>query len=388
MAGLRVFVSSTCYDLSLLRSQIRLFIQSLGYEPIMSDYEDVLYDPRKHTHASCISEVKNCDILILIVGGRFGGKASVEALQKIDFEKILSEDNKIEKIKEEGNLSVTQLEVLKAIENGMPVYTFIDKKVWNDHDVYEKNKESGFVDKITFPSIEKQDTAKYIFEFINFVRLRSQGNNIFTFEKSADIEEILKKQWAAYFQQLLSEERYLEREKKKIERLSNQFEDLKTAILSSIENRDQREVARGIVKYRRLFQFVFCLRGIDSSYLERTTDNWEALMKKGQIKDIVDFDEMPVVYSMRYKARFLLLCENGCFYESRVSKDYLENMKYDWEEYIHIPVETRKIIIDALREMSNGLGPLRYINREYQGVDSTQKERQMLFEDVIDMNES
>ena len=64
MAELRVFVSSTCYDLSLLRSQLRTFIKNMGYEPIMSDYEDVLYDPRIHTHKSCVDEVKNCDILI------------------------------------------------------------------------------------------------------------------------------------------------------------------------------------------------------------------------------------------------------------------------------------------------------------------------------------
>lgn len=44
--------------------------------------------------------------------------------------------------------------------------------------------------------------------------------------------------------------------------LTDQFEDLKTAILSSIVNVDQREVARGIVKYRRLFTFVFSLKNI------------------------------------------------------------------------------------------------------------------------------
>ena len=33
MADMRVFVSSTCYDLSLLRSQLRTFIKSVGYEP-------------------------------------------------------------------------------------------------------------------------------------------------------------------------------------------------------------------------------------------------------------------------------------------------------------------------------------------------------------------
>ena len=83
-----MFISSTCYDLSLLRSQLRLFTKNMGYNPIMSDYEDVLYDPRIHTHTSCVDEVKNCDILILIIGSRFGGKASTESLNKINFEAL------------------------------------------------------------------------------------------------------------------------------------------------------------------------------------------------------------------------------------------------------------------------------------------------------------
>ena len=67
MAKMRVFVSSTCYDLSSVRAQLRTFIESMGYEPIMSDYEDILYDPRTHTHTSCVDEVRNCDILILVI---------------------------------------------------------------------------------------------------------------------------------------------------------------------------------------------------------------------------------------------------------------------------------------------------------------------------------
>ena len=93
MAELRVFVSSTCYDLSLLRSQLRTFIKTMGYEPIMSDYEDVLYDPRIHTHTSCVDEVRNCDILILIIGSRFGGKASPDSLNKINFEVLKTSQN-------------------------------------------------------------------------------------------------------------------------------------------------------------------------------------------------------------------------------------------------------------------------------------------------------
>lgn len=204
MSELNVFVSSTCYDLSLLRSQLRLFVKGMGYNPIMSDYEDILYDPRTHTHTSCVDEVSNCDVLILIIGSRFGGKASLESLNKINFDVLKNESVSIDILKEKENLSVTQLEVLTAIENSIPVYTFIEKRVWHDHLLFEKNKQSDIIEKIIFPSIEKQETAKYIFNFINFVRLRTKNNNIFTFEKGQDIEEILKKQWANYFQRLLT----------------------------------------------------------------------------------------------------------------------------------------------------------------------------------------
>lgn len=88
MAGLRIFVSSTCYDLSVTRSQLRTFIQSQGHEPLMSDYSDILYDPRLHTHTSCVDEVATADIVVLIVGSRFGGKSVPEALSKLDFEKL------------------------------------------------------------------------------------------------------------------------------------------------------------------------------------------------------------------------------------------------------------------------------------------------------------
>lgn len=63
MAGLRVFVSSTCYDLSVIRSQLRIFIQDLGHEPSMSDYSDLLYYPRIHTHTSCVDEVASADVV-------------------------------------------------------------------------------------------------------------------------------------------------------------------------------------------------------------------------------------------------------------------------------------------------------------------------------------
>lgn len=391
MAGLRIFVSSTCYDFSLLRSQLRVFIHSLGYEPIMSDYEDVLYDPREHTHTSCIDEVRNCDILILIVGSRFGGKATIDSLNRIDFDKLKTENIKVDELKEDSNFSVTQLEVLKAIEIGMPVYTFIDKKVWHDHRLYEKNKGCGYIEKIIFPSIEKQETAKYIFEFINFVRLRTRGNNIFSFEKGQDIEDILKKQWASYFQRLLNEQRFITDERKRMELLSEQFEDLKTAILSSIENVDQREVARGIVRFRRMFDFLHGLKKLDQTYLKTTADTWEEVLKKAGIVQVIDASEIEEDYSMRMRSRMYLICKDGFFFETRFSKEIFADLSLEWNSFVVLENKSKAIIVETLYDISRGFPHVRYIREDFTKFLNKRHRKydgQVTLEDVLDENDS
>ena len=124
MANLKVFISSTCYDLSLLRFEMRDFIVSMGYEPVMSDYADILYDPRTHTHSSCVNEVENCDMLVVIIGSRFGGEGVPEALNLINLDDFDYDD-----VPDDRKFSITQLEVLKAINNRIPLliraYTMI-----------------------------------------------------------------------------------------------------------------------------------------------------------------------------------------------------------------------------------------------------------------------
>lgn len=134
----------------------------MGYEPVMSDYADILYDPRTHTHSSCVSEVENCDMLVVIIGSRFGGEGVPAALNLINLDDFDFGD-----VPDNRKLSITQLEVLKAIDKSIPVYTFIDSGVFHDHLVYEKNRNN---DSVVYPSIEKQETANYIFDFINYIR--------------------------------------------------------------------------------------------------------------------------------------------------------------------------------------------------------------------------
>lgn len=376
MASLRVFVSSTCFDLGPIRGQIRSFLNSMGYDPIMSDYNDVLYDPRIHTHTSCIEEIASCDVIILIVGSRFGGKAIPEAISKVDFDAILEKSKSVDHLKKKENISVTQLEVLKAVEIEIPIFTFIDSRLWHDHELYEKNKSKPILKDIDFPSIEKSETAEFIFEFVNFLRHRTKGNSINTFGKFEDIEEALKKQWAGLFQRLLNETRNRQLELKRIDVLANQFEDLKTAILTSIGSSNEREVARGVVRFRKLVDFLRNLRLADYGQLLNSSLSWDYFLKNivGIVK-ILDLDNISSNLNRHLRPRVLLIKEDNSFYEVRYAIDFLNELATEFEAFVTLPSETKNIIFDALNDMRGGLMLVRYHRedvREY--LDEIRKE--------------
>ncbi|MGL4407232.1 MAG: DUF4062 domain-containing protein [Zoogloea sp.] len=364
MAGLKVFVSSTCYDLSVVRSQLRLFIQNIGHEPVMSDYNDILYDHRVHTHTSCVDEVATCDVVVLIVGARFGGKTVPEALGKIDFDKILQESKSTESLKSRENLSVTQLEILKAVETGIPVFTFIDDGIWHDHALYEKNKEKKIISDIEFPSIQKPETAKFIFEFINFLRHRVRGNSVFPFSKLQDIEEILRRQWSQLFQKLLLEQKSRTHAAKRFDDLSEQFEDLKTAILTTIGSNKEREVARGVVRYRRLLSFIRSIGISDMAIALHGSSTWGELMAAAGIVDTINSDALPPsVFEGRIGARTrtILTRNDHTFFEVRAPHEYLFEMKVEWDSFVLLPEDTREIIAEALSDMPTSVGMIRHI---------------------------
>jgi hypothetical protein len=141
--------------------------------------------------------------MILIIGGRFGGKAVPEAYKTLNRDTLCKAlDNGFDKAFDNRIFSITQLEVLKAIEMKIPIWTFVTREVHSDHHVYEKNKDKV----IHYPSIDKQETAKYIFEFINLIRKRPTNNSIFPFEYSKDIKDTLTKQFAGLVNEALRKE--------------------------------------------------------------------------------------------------------------------------------------------------------------------------------------
>ena len=64
-----VFVSSTMYDLSELRTQLGQFINALGWQAVMSEHDSFPIDPDQSTAENCRRNVReNADIFVMAVG--------------------------------------------------------------------------------------------------------------------------------------------------------------------------------------------------------------------------------------------------------------------------------------------------------------------------------
>ena len=187
MAKPRVFVSSTFYDLKHIRSSLEHFIESLGYEAILSEEGNIPYRPDRPLDESCYLEAEHADIFVLIVGGRYGSAVS-------DEKRSDSTPEKDENNADDFYTSITRREYEKASLN-IPTYILIDKNVYAEYFTYLKNKNNNTV----YAHVDSTN----IFHFIDYIKSKQLNNPIQTFDKHTDIQNWLKEQWAGLFREYL-----------------------------------------------------------------------------------------------------------------------------------------------------------------------------------------
>lgn len=400
-----MFVSSTCYDLAEERNQLRQFISDLGHEPILSEYNEILYDFNEHTHVSCVREISNADIVILVIGTRFGGVAIDETKKIIDLnilqEKIhnkdlaeifstITKEKKNEKDLEEKaksenrpykaksiGFSITQYEVLKALEEDIPVYVFINERINNFYDFYIENK--NLSKSLRFPELT-EETTKYLFEFISILKRRLVGNFLISYKNYSDIESALKIQLALKFKRLLTNEKNekinLKNHNQQMELLATQFDDLKTAVLNTIADDDRRTIAKGVANYRELHAFFYNIQIINdnispSDIFKNNTNKWNDLISFfGFInikfsKDINIIHEYLLANSRRRIRSEVYFLMKDKFY--RISEELYKEIQESWEELILIKKDSREIIFDTLNDKFLKRNDIRYSGmlREY-----------------------
>ena len=120
---------------------------------------------RSASRSNAYKEIEHSDILVAIVGGRFGS-----ASHHLPY-------------------SISNVEVRTALDRGKQVYIFIERSVWSEYATYLHNKGSKdtryrFVDD------------NRVYAFIEELEALPRNNTIATFESSRDITDYLKEQWA------------------------------------------------------------------------------------------------------------------------------------------------------------------------------------------------
>ena len=176
MAKPRVFISSTFYDLKQVREDLERFTKELGYESVRNETGGISYGKDQPPENYAYREIELCDIIVSIIGGRFGTESQ-----------------------QEPSYSISQNELRTALERGIQVFIFIEKSVFSEFSTYQLNKEN--------PSTKYQfvDDVR-VYEFIEDLHKLPRNNPIATFDTSADILEYLRAQWAGLFQRFLQEQ--------------------------------------------------------------------------------------------------------------------------------------------------------------------------------------
>lgn len=174
MAKPRIFISSTYFDLRVVRADLERFIKEIGYEPVLFERGHIPYGKEEALEEYCYREISTCDILVAIIGGKFGTQSN-----------------------DEKN-SITQKELRTAIEQGKQVYIFVERAVYAEYRTYQINKDVN-----GFKPAAVNDPR--IYSFLEEVYALPAGNPIESFEISDDITRYLREQWAGLFQRLMQE---------------------------------------------------------------------------------------------------------------------------------------------------------------------------------------
>jgi hypothetical protein len=185
----RIFVSSTFYDLRYVRASLGRFIDSLGYEPVLSENGSIAYVSDQSLDESCYRAVQDCDIFVLIMGRRYGSPASdaSASLPPSFFERYDS---------------ITRREYRAAMERDIPIYVLINRDVFSEFLTYQNNRDN---DSVRYAHVDSVN----VFQFIEEIQVNNKP--IRTFDEYNEVEEWLRLQWAGFFRELLHRRELLPR---------------------------------------------------------------------------------------------------------------------------------------------------------------------------------
>lgn len=309
MAKPRIFISSTFYDLRQVRADLDFFIEQMGYDAVRNEEGDIPYGKEEALEEYCYKEIKNIDILVCIIGGRFGSES-----------------------RSNNKSSITQMELKAALNEGKQVYTFIDSNVLSEYETYLINKEG----ETKYRYVDD----KRIYEFIEELKSLKANNIIKGFETASDIVKYLREQMAGLFQRFLEEQTRLKEVSliKGLEKTANTLNKLVNFL--SDENKDQAEEINKIlmINHPLVEELKVKLDVSYNFYFEGLDDVKQLLKARGYLySEELPFDESGPFHEWSKN-------QNRKDYKLAISKEIFEKddrlrfiRKSDWsDEYVSL----------------------------------------------------
>lgn len=315
MAKPRVFISSTFYDLRQVRADLDFFIEQMGYEPVRNEEGDIPYGKDEALEEYCYKEIKNIDILVCIIGGRFGSES-----------------------KQNNKSSVTQMELKAALSEGKQVYSFVDANVLSEYETYLINKNS----ETKYRYVDD----KRVYEFIEEMKSLNSNNIIKGFETASDIVKFLREQMAGLFQRFLEEQTRVKEVSliKGLEKTANTLNKLVNYL--SDENKDQTDEINKIlmINHPLVEELKTKLDVTYNFYFEGIYDVKQLVRARGYVfSEELPFGDPDPFYEWEKSA-------NRKKYILKISKDVFDEddrlkfiRKSDWKnEYVTHIIEEKK----------------------------------------------
>ena len=183
MAFPSVFISSTYLDLVETRNAILSCFNKRHFNAVSMERGGISYDHNKPMDYSCYEAVKDCDMMVLVIGSRYGSAVS-DGISSTDGRTINS---------------ITKQEYLQARAVGIKILTFVKQSVI--HEYYTYTNQPSAQRKLFQPTFVDNLA---IFDLIKEIKSLSHNNELIPYVESLEIIDKIEKEIAHLVQKGLS----------------------------------------------------------------------------------------------------------------------------------------------------------------------------------------
>lgn len=171
---MRVFVSSTVFDLLDVRAEIGELIRDLGIAPVMSDDKLSDFEIKQDANSieTCLGNVESSDEVIFILDQRYGPR-----LGALGFEDI----------------SATHLEYRQAVLARRPIHVFVRDRLDADYAIWKRNKRKADVHLTWVQHARDRGLLEMLDEHTKLVAASPVTNWYSRFTTSVDLKAALRK---------------------------------------------------------------------------------------------------------------------------------------------------------------------------------------------------